>query len=234
MGRAAAAKPRKESSKAKASAVAASTSTRKPRKKKDPNAPKRALTAFMFFSSYIREIVKEEMPELTFLQISSEIGRRWASLSDNDKKKFTAKAEDDKARYLREKEDYLPDPAYENQGGKVKGTRKKKDPNAPKRALSAYFYFCDEHRPATREQHPGKKITEIASLLAEMWRALPEKKRTKYNKMAAEAKEKYGEKMAAYKLSLTAHDDEDEEEEVEEVEEVEEEEEEEEDEDDDE
>ncbi|OQR92031.1 hypothetical protein THRCLA_22415, partial [Thraustotheca clavata] len=80
MGRAAAAKPRKETSKVKASASTAATSTRKPRKKKDPNAPKRALTAFMFFASYIRDVVKEEMPELSFLEISSEIGRRWAAL----------------------------------------------------------------------------------------------------------------------------------------------------------
>jgi hypothetical protein len=35
---------------------------RKQRKKKDKNAPKRALSAFMFFSNDIRDQVKEEMP----------------------------------------------------------------------------------------------------------------------------------------------------------------------------
>ncbi|OQS07738.1 hypothetical protein THRCLA_00267 [Thraustotheca clavata] len=172
--------------------------------------------ALMRSSSYIRDVVKEEMPELSFLEISSEIGRRWAALDENDKKRFVLKADDDKARYQREKEDYLPDPAYETQATKSKAARKKKDPNAPKRALSAYFYFCEEHRPATREANPSKKITEIASLLAEMWRALPEKKRAKYNKLAADAKEKYQEKMQAYKEGLTKHEDEHDDEDMEE------------------
>lgn len=35
---------------------------RRPRRKKDKNAPKRALSAFMFFSNDIRDQVKKEMP----------------------------------------------------------------------------------------------------------------------------------------------------------------------------
>ena len=60
--------------------------TRKPRKKKDKNAPKRALSAFMFFSNDIRDTVKKEMPELQFLEISSEIGRRWKKITDEERR----------------------------------------------------------------------------------------------------------------------------------------------------
>lgn len=59
---------------------------RKQRRKKDKNAPKRALSAFMFFSNDIRETVKREMPELEFLQISMEIGRRWKEITSEDRK----------------------------------------------------------------------------------------------------------------------------------------------------
>uniref|UniRef100_A0AAV1V2I6 HMG box domain-containing protein n=1 Tax=Peronospora matthiolae TaxID=2874970 RepID=A0AAV1V2I6_9STRA len=168
--------------------------TRKPRKKKDKNAPKRALSAFMFFSNDIRDTVKKEMPELQFLEISSEIGRRWKKITDEERRPYDELAAADKRRYMEEKEDYVPDPSFET----TKGTRKKKDPNAPKRALSAYFFFCNDMRQETRDENPSKKITEIATLSAEKWRALPDKKRVKYQKMHEEAKVKYLQQMDVY------------------------------------
>ncbi|CAK4151785.1 unnamed protein product [Aphanomyces euteiches] len=194
---------------AASAAAASSKQTRKPRKKKDPNAPKRALTPFMFFSKECRETLKTEMPHLAFLDISSEIGRRWAQVSDQDKKKYEQMAQKDKDRYQDEKDNYTPDPEYEN--AKTKGVRTKKDPNAPKRPLSAYFFFCQEHRAAIREKNPSKSITEIAPLLAEQWRSLPEKKRAKYNKMASDAKANYQVEVAKYKNGGSAAHDDDEE-----------------------
>lgn len=190
---------------------------RKTRKKKDKNAPKRALSAFMFFSNDIRETVKREMPELQFLQISIEIGKRWKEITDEERRPYDELALADKRRYLEEKEDYVPDVSYEN----AKPARKKKDPNAPKRALSAYFFFCNEIRDSVRAENPNKKITEIATLLAEKWRALPDKKRVKYQKMHEEAKVKYQDAMEEYNNPSAAaveeeefdEDDEDEEEE---------------------
>ncbi|ETV80810.1 hypothetical protein H257_06278 [Aphanomyces astaci] len=204
------AKAKKETTSSKrgaASAAAAGKQTRKPRKKKDPNAPKRALTPFMFFGKECREILKVEMPKLGFLEVSSEIGRRWAQIDEQGKKKYEKLSQSDKDRYLDEKEQYIPDPEYEN-SGKGKGARgKTKDPNAPKRPLSAYFFFCQEIRPAIREKNPTKSITEIAPLLSEQWRAVPEKKRAKYHTLAAEAKAKYQVALATYKNGGVAVDD---------------------------
>ncbi|KAE9136699.1 hypothetical protein PF010_g1581 [Phytophthora fragariae] len=186
--------------------------TRKPRKKKDKNAPKRALSAFMFYSNDIRETVKKEMPELAFLQISSEIGRRWKQISDEERRPYDELAAADKRRYQEEKEDYVPDPSFET----TKGSRKKKDPNAPKRALSAYFFFCNEIRQEVRDENPNKRITEIVTLLAERWRALPDKKRVKYQKMNEEAKVKYAQQMDVYNAQGVAAAEEHEEEELDE------------------
>lgn len=182
---------------------------RKQRKKKDKNAPKRALSAFMFFSNDIRDTVKREMPELEFLQISSEIGRRWKAIDPEQRKPYEELAAADKKRYNEEKEDYVPDPSFES----GRGTRKKKDPNAPKRPLSAYFFFCNEIRNEVREANPNKKVTEIAQLLAERWRALPDKKRVKYQKMHEEAKAKYEGQMNEYNGKGSGDAEEEEEEE---------------------
>lgn len=162
------------------------------RKKKDPNAPKRGMSAFMFYSNDVRATVKAERPDLTFLNIASEIGARWKQLNDKQKKKYEAMALKDKQRYENEKEGYTPDPAFLKQG------KKKKDPNAPKRALSAYLYFCNDNRASCQKKNPNAKITEIASLLAVQWKACPDKKRAIYNKQAEDDKARYLAEMEAY------------------------------------
>jgi hypothetical protein len=48
------------------------------KKKKDPNAPKRPLAAYMFFCKETRPKVKEELPESTFGEIGRILGQRWA------------------------------------------------------------------------------------------------------------------------------------------------------------
>ena len=84
-----------------------------------------------------------------------------------------------------------------------------KDPNKPKRAKSAYFYFCDDERPALiekyRKQSKKGKLKKgetlmgvVAKELAAIWKKLDDKKKLKYNKMAEAGKSQYEKDMAAY------------------------------------
>lgn len=171
------------------------------RRKKDPNAPKRAMSAFMFFSNDIRQQVKEDRPDLAFLQIASEIGRRWQALAEEGRKKYQEMANKDKARYEDEKKDYIPDPNLQLTGA---GGRKKKDPNAPKRSLSAYLFYCAEYREAVKNKNPEKKITEVASILADQWRNLPDAKRTKYHEQAEKDKARYVAEMEEWNAKQAA------------------------------
>ena len=77
-----------------------------PIRKKDPNAPKRALSAYMFFANENRDIVRSENPDVTFGQIGRLLGERWKALTAEDKQPYEAKAEADKNRYESEKELY--------------------------------------------------------------------------------------------------------------------------------
>ena len=74
----------------------------KKKKKKDPNAPKRGTTAFMFYSAKMRPIIKEEKPETTFTEMGKLIGEKWREISSEEKKKFEAMANEDKERYNKE------------------------------------------------------------------------------------------------------------------------------------
>ncbi len=58
---------------------------KKGRKKKDPNAPKAGLSAFMFFSSAQRESVKADNPGIAFGEVGKILGERWKALTPEDK-----------------------------------------------------------------------------------------------------------------------------------------------------
>jgi carbamoylphosphate synthase small subunit len=56
------------------------------KKEKDPNAPKRPLTAFFLFSTNARERVKEDLDNPTPVQVNDEVLRRWREMDDEGKK----------------------------------------------------------------------------------------------------------------------------------------------------
>lgn len=55
------------------------------KKEKDPDAPKRPLTAFFLFSTNARDLVKRENPDSTPVEVNNEILRRWNSMDDPEK-----------------------------------------------------------------------------------------------------------------------------------------------------
>lgn len=80
--------------------------TAKRGQKKDPNAPKRALSAYMFFANDQREVVRTENPSASFGQIGKLLGEKWKSLSESEKKPYEDKASEDKKRYEEQKLTY--------------------------------------------------------------------------------------------------------------------------------
>ena len=77
--------------------------------------------------------------------------------------------------------------------------RKKKDSGAPKRPMSAYFIWLNEHREQIKEENPGISITEISKKAGEMWRELKDK--TEWEKKNQEAKARYEEEMREWRAS---------------------------------
>ena len=115
------------------------------------------------------------------------------ALSEKDLKKWQKKAEEDKLRYKEEMKDYVP---MEEPGGRKK--KAKKDPNAPKRNMSAYFLYSTATRSTVKEENPEASFGDIARLISANFKALSEKDRKKWDKKAEEDKERYQREMAAY------------------------------------
>lgn len=160
------------------------TTVKRTKKSKDSNAPKRPSSAFILYMNDNRDRIKKSNPDASFGELSKIGGAEWAGVKPVVKAKYEKLAEADKARYQKALETYVPSPE-----DKVK--RKKKDPNAPKRASSAYLFYVNAKRDKARKDHPDLKMTEITSLLAEQWKGLSDREKKPYDDMAAKDKIRY-------------------------------------------
>lgn len=146
----------------------------KKRKKKDPDAPKRGMPAFMYFSNEMREKVKSENPVLKFTEIGKKLGEMWSSMSEEEKDPYNKRSKEDRERYMSEKKEYMS----------------KQKPRV-KRGKSAYIYFTMEKREIVSEANGDLSFGGVTAKLAEMWRALSDEDREPYLVKSKKDKERY-------------------------------------------
>jgi len=80
----------------------------------------------------------------------------------------------------------------------AKKEKKVKDPNAPKRPMSAYFLFMNATRASVKKENPDYGIGDIAKELGRLWGEITPSEKSKYDKEAAAAKKKWEAEKAAY------------------------------------
>ena len=76
-----------------------------------------------------------------------------------------------------------------------------KDPNKPKRAKSAFMFYCEKHRPkliADQKKSGKVKIGEIAKVLGANWKKLKDSQKKPFDAQAAKDKERYEKAIAEY------------------------------------
>lgn len=76
------------------------------RRKKDPDAPKRPITAYMFYAQHERKNVNKDKPDAKFGEVGKIIGERWRQLDAEGKKTYEDMAIEDKKRYDKQKAEY--------------------------------------------------------------------------------------------------------------------------------
>ena len=176
-------KPAKKKPAKKAGAKPALGKNGKPKKKKkakDPNKPKRAMVAFMYFSIDQRPEVQKRQPELKIADVSKVLGERWRNMSAAQKAKYDAKAAADKKRYEKEMKAYKP-------------------PYKPKRAMVAFMFFSIEMRPTVQKSNKGMGIADISKVLGAKWRGMSDAEKAPYEKKAQADKIRYEKEMKTFK-----------------------------------
>lgn len=171
----------------------------KPRRRgkagKDPNKPKRNMSAFFLYSNANRDRVKEENPGIKFGRVAQILSMEFKEISPTERAKWDARAAEDKERYAREMSTYVPPDDLED----VPKKKKKKDPYAPKRNMSAFFLYSNDVRATVRLENPDAKFGDIAKIISRQYKMLSEKELAIYHKKAAEDKERYQREMEAYR-----------------------------------
>jgi structure-specific recognition protein 1 len=118
----------------------------------------------------------------------------------------------EKERYAREMKDYKPSAGFGDDGvekGATSGkkTKKKKDPNAPKRAMTAFMFYGMAMRPIIKKDQPEIKFSEMGKLIGEKWRAITPEEKEKYDAQAGKDKERATREMTAYKSKTKSEED---------------------------
>ena len=78
----------------------------------------------------------------------------------------------------------------------------KKDPNQPKRSKTSYMFFCEENRASVLKKNPTAKLGDVSKILGNQWKALSDKKKAKFVKLADEDKVRYEGDMEKYQNTL--------------------------------
>merc|ERR1719253_565000 len=105
---------------------------------KDPEAPKRAKSAFMFFGDMVRDGIMKEMkdaaaaggPKFLITQVGGKIAEKWRTIAPEQKAEAERKSREDKERADKEKK------AYADSGKEA--AHKKKDKERADKEKKAY------------------------------------------------------------------------------------------------
>jgi len=138
---------------------------------------KRPASAYILFTKDHRKQVNEKYPNASFGETAKILGQMWRELSDAKKEKYIKMN-----KVL--KDNFQPSPKTS-----PKATSPKSAGPRAKRAPNAYILFANDHRKQVKERYPNANIGDTGRILGEMWRALSDREKEKYNKKSALRKE---------------------------------------------
>lgn len=196
--------------------------------KKAPQAPRRFKSSYMFFSTEKHKSIRKELMEkenaekvsvcfvLSFLrrrvltacffvlliwnqlsttEVAKMVSQEWKNLSSEEREKWEELARKDKARYEMEKTMYTGPwkiPAKK---------RSQKDPNAPKRPMSAFLSFSNSKRSQVKNKHPDIGNAEVSRILAQMWKDASDDERKDHIDKEFKLRQEYKVAIAEWRLN---------------------------------
>ena len=81
---------------------------------------------------------------------------------------------------------------------KKKEKKERKDKNAPKRAISAFFYYQKERRESLKEENPNLSNKELISTMSAEWNKMKDTDKKKYVELANKDKKRYEKEKEEY------------------------------------
>jgi len=164
-------------------------------KKEKKLGPKKARSAYIFFSVQKRAEIKAGMPETaTNQELMAEIGRQWKTLSDAHKIPYEKSSCEDKERYVAEAE------AMFGVAPAPQDKKKKERKPGPKKACSAYLYFTVQNRAQIKAVMPETATNqELMAEIGRQWKTQADAQKKPYEELAAKDKQRYEKEAIAMK-----------------------------------
>lgn len=153
------------------------------------NKPKGKMTAYAFFVQICRDEHKRKHPDeqVSLNEFTKKCSERWKTMTEKEKRRFNQMADADKKLFKEE----------------LKRTR---DHNAPKKPMSAFFWFCEVARPKIQEirKDQGKEklgLTELSKELGKQWTRQTEETKAAFQILVDKDKDRYRKELREYQES---------------------------------
>lgn len=155
-------------------------------------------SGYYIFAQEETQKLRLQNPNLSIVEVAKELTARWNRLDPTEKMVYEFRHQD-----LRKAQGHAttytkPRPVY-------KSHKRRRDPNAPKQPLTAFFIYSTEERPKVKEDHPTMSVTDVAKELGRRWSELDAESKQRFHARADELRQKFDLDMAAYKQSAQAH-----------------------------
>merc|ERR1711862_1032273 len=150
------------------------TKQKRKKPKRDPNEPRKNLTSYVSFSNYIRPIIRERSPHISFVDLSKQMGLEFKKLSPEVRKIWDEKAKEDKKRYELAMVEY-------RKTGAVAST----DKQTPKKGKSSYNYYFQAMHDKMSE-NPEMTFGELSKRLGINFKNLSKEDRKPWEDLAKE------------------------------------------------
>jgi hypothetical protein len=154
--------------------------------------PKKARSAYVFYTTERRSDVQAKNPKLEFGDVTKHIAEEWNKMSDNQKAKYEVQAKADKIRFEAENDE------FNSAHPEVKKRKLKAKKSQPKKARSAYLFYTMEKRTDFKNANPDKSFGDLTKLVADDWSKISAAQKKKFEKLADEDRKRYEQEMSNY------------------------------------
>lgn len=144
-------------------------------------------------------LTRAAFPSTQTTDIAKMVSQEWREMQPADKSVWEEKSRLDKDRYEAEKARFkIQRPS--KQGGK----RILKDPDAPKRPMSAFLAFSNQRRAELKRKNPQATNADLSKMLSKQWKELGAETKNKYVEEEARLRKKYKGDIATWRRKKAA------------------------------
>jgi HMG (high mobility group) box len=129
--------------------------------------------------------------------IAKMVSEAWRELKPDEKERWEERARQDKARFEVEKA------MYKGPWKIPANKRAPKDPNAPKRPMSAFLAFSNKRRASLKRETPDASNADLSKMLSQQWKEAPEAIKKKYIEEESGLRETYKREMGKWRVRVT-------------------------------